>query len=212
MKQIRCANFAEVAEATLQQMGGPHVAVSGGSTFAQLFPAWAAAGQLDAVSFYPVDERVAPVAKKDSNWEQARQLLFVPLGRTHDLAHEATSGPAYEALLRRRLGDDLRFDTVFLGMGTDGHTASLFPGTPACEDEEAFVLETRSPRPPHSRVTLGLRVLWAARSLVAVVTGEAKKPMVERLLAGDPALPITRALRGHPAPVLILDRAADPQS
>jgi len=207
---IPCRGADALATETIKRLLGPNVAISGGSTFAGLFPKWAKAADLSSVSFFPADERRVPIDHADSNWGQARRLLFDPLGRPGDIENFSVSAPDYEKLLGKKIGVPIVFDTVFLGMGDDGHTVSLFPGTAALEDVESQVLHTSSPKPPTDRITLGLRTLWASRSLVAVITGENKRPMVQRLLQGDRTLPITLALYGHRAPILILEESANP--
>jgi 6-phosphogluconolactonase len=89
------------------------------------------------------------------------------------------------------------FDTIFLGVGDDGHTASLFPGSPALSDTTSLVLHTRSPKPPHDRITLGLRPLLCARHLVVIVAGQTKAPIMERIRRGDDSLPIVTVLAGR---------------
>jgi 6-phosphogluconolactonase len=136
--------------------------------------------------------------------------LLVPAGLGDQKAHYVTTAAAYDALLRREFGDGpVVFDQVYLGMGEDGHTASLFPGKPSLNDLSSVVLDvTDSPKPPPERVTLGLGTIRAARSLVTIALGAGKVDMVRRLRAGDTTLPITLAMQGHPDATLILDRAA----
>lgn len=210
IRTLSCPDVDALALASAVRIAGPHVAISGGGTYAQLFPRWIGRSELCGVSFFPADERLVPIDDPASNWGQARRLLFDPLGRSSDLDHFARSAEQYGRLLRAKLGDPVRFDSVFLGVGEDGHTASLFPGGAELADERSPVLETLSPQPPARRVTLGLATLWAARSLIAVASGAAKRSVVQRLLDGDRSLPITLALAGHPAPLLILERSADP--
>ena len=184
------------------------MAISGGSTFAHLFPRWVERGGLGGISFFPVDERMVPIDDPLSNWGNAKEQLFDPLGRTADVQHFATSVQSYQALLTERIGSPAIFDTIFLGMGDDGHTASLFAGSSALKDTTSKVLQTESPKAPHPRITLGLATLWQARSLIAVASGKRKGLLLRRLLADDRSLPITLALAGHPSPILLLDNEA----
>ena len=207
---VRCPDLDTLGTESRRWVRGPHVAISGGQTFAALFPRWVRGGPFEDVTFFPVDERLVPMDHPASNWGVARRLLFEPLGRIRDITNFAVSAPDYGSLLRRKLGEPAVFDSALLGVGEDGHTASLFPGTPELEDREAPVLQTLSPKPPAARITLGLSVLWRSRVLVSVVAGTGKAKVVRRLLAGDRTLPITLALQGHPRPVLLLERSADP--
>lgn len=206
---VRCAGREGWARETRASLQGPRVAISGGSTYAGLFPEWVAAGIPADVEFFPVDERAVPIDDPASNWGQARRLLFQPLGRTPE--NFAASASAYHDLLLSNFGAAPVFDSIFLGVGEDGHTASLFPAGPELADQDSIVVETCSPSPPQQRISLGLATLWRARSLIAAVSGETKRTIVERLLQGDTSLPITLALSGHPCPVLILEHSADPR-
>ena len=96
-----------------------------------------------------------------------------------------------------------RFDLLFQGLGTDGHTASLFPDDPALDVKERWVV--RVERPDHARLSLTLPVLNAAATAVFLVAGEGKQEPLRRLMAGDdiPAARIT-----GPRVVVIADRAA----
>jgi 6-phosphogluconolactonase len=90
-----------------------------------------------------------------------------------------------------------KFDLVFLGVGGDGHTASLFPGTPHLDDYASWVLQTQSPIPPKERITLGMGVICHAREVVIIVMGQDKRDVVQKMLEGDEALPIVKVLK-HP--------------
>ncbi len=201
-------DLEEIGQETLHLLKGPVVGLSGGSTYTALLPYWREALAIQALSFFPVDERIVPFQDENSNWRMVWDKLLEPLGLEEQRHHHAVSAVQYRQLLVDALGPEVIFDQIFLGMGDDGHTASLFPGSEALDDTQSIVLETRSPKPPHERVTLGLRPIWNARELITIITGVGKCGMVHRLLAGDTSLPITVALQGHPNPVLILDRAA----
>jgi 6-phosphogluconolactonase len=119
---------------------------------------------------------------------------------------------AYETLVRERLGDEPRWDLLLLGLGPDGHTASLFPGKPEVEESSRLVtavpvagLEPRVPR-----VTLTLPALNAARRVVFLVTGEAKAEAVARVFgdAPDPELPAARVRPRDGTLTVLLDEAA----
>jgi 6-phosphogluconolactonase len=92
----------------------------------------------------------------------------------------------YRAELREGLGDDRRFDLILLGMGTDGHTASLFPGTLAVEERERDVVAVYVEKRTAWRVTLTLPVINAARQVMFLVSGAGKAPVFARVHAGEP--------------------------
>ncbi len=203
----------EVGQKSLEFLRGPNIALSGGGTYAELFDIWKKellkrGPEVKNLHFYPVDERKVGFEEPGNNWKVAFDRLFAPLGIREQKENLAVSGTQFHSLLLTNFGDRVIFDQVFLGMGDDGHTASLFPGDKALDDTQTLVLETSSPKPPVPRVTLGLRVLWDARELITVVLGAGKASLVKRLVDADLSLPITRALKGHANPILILDKAA----
>jgi 6-phosphogluconolactonase len=101
-----------------------------------------------------------------------------------------------------------RFDLVFLGLGPDGHTASLFPGHSSLEETQRLVLRVEdSPKPPSSRVTFTLPLLNAARHLALLVTGKDKARALARVLSGDETLPAAR-LNPDGTLVILADTAA----
>jgi len=215
MQVIVLDTLDQVAAKSLEYLAGPRVAVSGGTTFAALFRQWApevrrrvAAGA--PYRFFVVDERKVAFDDPQCNWKSCYEDLLVPAGLEDQKAHFVTTAAAYGDLLRREFGTGpVVFDQVYLGMGEDGHTASLFPGKPTLTDLSSTVLDvTDSPKPPAERVTLGLAPLRRSRRLVTVALGAGKADMVRRLRAGDATLPITLAMQGHPDAVLLLDRAA----
>ena len=207
-------SLEEVARKALEYAQGPRIAVSGGGTFAGLFRHWLPEMKRRAQAgtpprFFPVDERRVPFTDPQSNWKTCYEELLLPAGLEAQKVHHAVSTSQYLALLEGEFkGGPVVFDQVFLGMGEDGHTASLFPGGAYLKDRKSVVLDVVGPKPPPERVTLGLKPLWDCKVLVAIALGESKAPMVRRLREADMTLPITMALAGHGNAVLLLDRAA----
>jgi len=161
------------------------VALAGGATprrlyerLAQLDYAWA---ETD-VCFG--DERCVPPNHPDSNFRMASEALLSHVrARVHHMPGETCDAAGYEEELAGIFGRDLpRFDLVFLGLGADGHAASLFPGDPALDERERWVV--RVERADHARLTMTLPVLSAARTAVFLVSGEAKREALRLLMAG----------------------------
>jgi 6-phosphogluconolactonase len=206
--------LGEVATSTMALIASGRVALSGGATYVSLFALWRSYSlDCSAAEFYPVDERIVSFDDPGSNWGVAWREFLVHVGRSQDREHFPADVEQYTALLRRSfsLSSDSElpvFDAVFLGVGDDGHTASLFPGGAYLDDRSHLVLETQSPKPPCHRLTLGPAVLAAAREVVVVVFGEGKRRSVERILSGDPALPIVRVLARRTGRTRILVDAA----
>ncbi len=171
------------------------LALSGGGTPVPAYRALAAMKlPWERVDIYFVDERFVPPDHADSNYGMVEETLLEPLrlpasqvfrmqGEREDRDAAARD---YEATLPPVL------DVVLLGMGPDGHTASLFPGHPALEERERRVLAVVGPKPPPWRMTLTLPVLLSARAVLNLVAGEGKRDAVRRALAGDVSLPAAR--------------------
>jgi 6-phosphogluconolactonase len=139
----------------------------------------------DQVEVFFSDERCVPPDHPDSNYRMANEtlLFFVP-ARVHRMPGEGCDAESYERELRRMFADSLpRFDLAFMGLGPDGHTASLFPGDPALDEKERWVV--RVSRPDHERMTLTLPLLSAVRLVVFLVAGEEKHDALRRMMAGE---------------------------
>lgn len=131
------------------------------------------------------DERCVPPDHPDSNFRMANEALLSKMpARVHPMAGESCDPQPYEEQLTRAFGPGLpEFDLVFLGLGEDGHTASLFPGDPALDETERRVVRVQ--RPEHARLTLTLPVLSAAKAAVFLVAGAGKRDSLRRLLEGS---------------------------
>ena len=140
------------------------------------------------------DERCVPPDDIDSNYRQARESLLDCVAITEENIHRMRGelppqegADAYERELRSFFGGTSpSFDLILLGLGSDGHTASLFPGDPACDERERWVVATPEPTmsPGHRRITLTLPVLNAARE-VFFLSGEKGKEEVLRAILDD---------------------------
>jgi 6-phosphogluconolactonase len=175
------------------------------------------------------DERCVPEGSKDRNDEAALDALLrkvpIPSKNIHRVpATESDAAQRYESDLRAAFSSSLplpleesslspseipRFDLVLLGMGPDGHTASLFPGHPAVEEKTRLVVRVDgAPKPPPSRVTFTLPLLNAARNVAFLVTGADKNAALRRVLNGDPALPAARVAPRDGTLAFLSDAAA----
>jgi 6-phosphogluconolactonase len=129
------------------------------------------------------DERCVPPEHPDSNFRMASDALLSRIpARGHRMPGESCDAAAYERQLREVLGPHPAMDLAVLGLGEDGHTASLFPGDPALEETKRLVV--RVERPDHPRLTLTLPVLSASPVAVFLVEGERKREALRLLLIG----------------------------
>jgi 6-phosphogluconolactonase len=177
----------------LRERGGPlksvSLALAGGTTPRDVHVALAAIAEVpwNLVHVYFGDERCVPPDHPDSNYRMARESLLdrvaIPPGNIHRPLAESPdrdrSAREYEAELPNAL------DIVVLGIGEDGHTASLFPGSPALDETARRYLPVIGPKPPPERLTLTPPALAAANLIVMLAKGEGKAEAVARALEGD---------------------------
>jgi len=132
------------------------------------------------------DERQVPLDDPRSNYRAACEALLDHVPVAPQNVHPLTDADQYEALLRAFFGDRPRFDLLFLGMGDDGHTASLFPGSISLLEQERWVIDPPDVVAGMGRHTLTLPALGAAARTLFLVTGAAKAPALARIRGGEP--------------------------
>ncbi len=193
---------AELLGAALARTAGATLALAGGSTPRGLYQALARSHR-DSVRWRDVhflwgDERYVPAGSPDSNARMATETLLVPLEIAERAIHRVRTdlaGPDaardYAATVRSVCAASgsaepmPRIDLVLLGMGPDGHTASLFPGSAALAAEESVVFaEAPGLNPRVPRITMTLPLLNAARAVLFLVAGSEKLPIVREILSG----------------------------
>jgi 6-phosphogluconolactonase len=203
--------FVRAMREAVAARGRGTVALSGGSTPKRMAELLAGAPYREQVPWTNLeifwgDERWVPLASPDSNAGEAKRLLLDrvpveparvnPFPTPETVADPRVAAEMYEAQLRLVFGAAPEvpvFDLILLGLGDDGHTASLFPGHPEAFAEHAPVIGVRgSPKPPPERITLTLPVIARARHTVLLATGAGKREALARVRARDEALPISR--------------------
>jgi len=213
---------AEVADLLVDiACAGGHVALAGGSSPRRAYELAAASdADLSAATMWLGDERVVPPDDERSNARLVREALLEGLPEERrprlmpvdtSLGHDAAAA-AYDALLRETVGNHPRLDLALLGLGPDGHTASLFPGKPAVQESHRFAVGVAEPGmdPRVPRVTLTLTVFNAAREVVFLVAGADKAPAVRRAFGNPPdeTAPAALVRPGAGTLLVVLDKAA----
>jgi 6-phosphogluconolactonase len=161
----------------------------------------------NSVHFFWGDERCVPPGDPESNFKIAQELLFVPLNipqsQIHPIRGEDAPPKAAEAatIELMSLANATRglpiFDLIFLGMGEDGHTASLFPGEPPIAGIEPVYRAVRASKPPPERITLGYNVLMAAKEVWVLASGAGKETALKESLKDNATTPLGRVLNGR---------------
>lgn len=217
------ARFVQAAEDAAREAvaarGAFSIAIPGGSAAELLLPSLVTAPiDWSKCSVFWVDERMVPPDHADSNYRIAKavwlDLIPLPAERIHRMHGEdpvpVQSAANYARLLRAELDDPVTLDLLLLGMGPDGHVASLFPGHRLLRawDREVAVLDD-APKAPSSRMTLTLKALTAARRIVVFAAGASKAAAVADVLSNEESeLPIALATMGTGPVTFLLDPEA----
>ena len=202
--------FVESARHAIADHGRFRVALSGGSTPKAVYPLLVSPPRVDQVDwgrveFFWGDERAVPPDHPDSNFGVAYHLLLSQLPAVRrDAIHRMpaelpdlnAAALAYEADVRLAFGvrdaEVPRFDLIWLGMGADGHTASLFPGSAGLEVTDRLVIANHAPSLGAWRMTFTFPLINAARQVLFVVNGADKATVLRDVLAGRGDLPAAR--------------------
>ena len=216
LAEVAAAWTAERIVRAAADRGACHVALAGGETPRGCYQRLAgepyrSSVPWDRVQFYWSDERQVPLDDPASNYAMARAALLDRLPMTSGQVHPLVGDPrpALEQLPRNRAGFP-RFDLIHLGLGEDGHTASLFPDDPALEEQTAWVVRVHAVKPPPERLSLTYPVLNAAREILFLVQGVGKRTALAGVLARDRRFPASRVEPADGEMRLIVDRAALP--
>jgi 6-phosphogluconolactonase len=209
------ALVAEEARAAVAERGRFSFAVSGGSTPWKMLEALAGEDVPWAqLHLFQVDERIAPAGDPDRNLTHLEESLLakapLPKEQLHAMPVEnadvEAAAQSYARELEALAGTPPVLDLVHLGLGPDGHTASLVPGDPVLEVADRDVALTVNPYQERRRMTVTYPLIARARRILWLVTGGSKVEMLERLRGADPSIPAGR-VPGERALVLA-DRAA----
>ncbi len=232
LAQDTAAYIYSASQQAIQTHGRFLLALSGGSTPKSLYqtlasPEWRGRFDWPNILFLFGDERCIPPDHPESNFKMAQATLFQPLNIQADHIfrmkgeHENPIAAAeeYEAELRTMTHCAAphlpTIDLVLLGLGEDGHTASLFPGTAAVQERNKVVTVGQAPTGVRSRITLTLGVLNHAAVILFLVTGQGKASMVRRIVKpeseADRALPAARIAPESGRLVWMLDQSAGAQ-
>jgi len=211
--------IAAAAARAIAERGRFSLALPGGSVATECFPALAEL-PLDwsLCHFFWADERAVPPSDPESNYGLASRLWLeparVPAASVHRMEADApvlsAAADAYGDDLARLLGPAPVLDVALLGMGADGHIASLFPGHAVLREQERVVsVVTDAPKPPPGRLTLTLPTLARARRVIIVAFGASKaEALAEAVTNADSPLPAAQLLHRAQHCLVLADEAA----
>ncbi len=225
LNRIAAENVARRARMAVEARGRCAIALSGGSTPRSLYsllaqPPYAAQMPWRQLYFFWGDERCVPPDHGDSNYRMARESLLahvpIPASNIFRVATEAGAPDAvarsYEATLRAFFGSPAgavpEFDLILLGMGSDGHTASIFPGSRALTETVQLVAPAYAEHLESHRVTFTLPLINQARCVIFLVAGADKAASLSAVLAGDLAYPAARVRLSQGDLYWLVDRNA----
>jgi len=229
LAEAAASHFSDRVAQSVAARGRARIAISGGSTpkatFAVLAdPAgpYAASIPWEKVDLFWVDERSVGPDAPDSNYRMTREALLskvaLPAGQVHRIEGELDPEEAaskYESLIRREFrlegAEAPRFDVIWLGMGDDGHTASLFPNTDGLHESGRIVIANHVPQKDTWRITLTRPVINEALDVVFLIGGADKADPLEKVLFGeyDPLTLPTQLIQPRTGSLtLLLDEAA----
>jgi 6-phosphogluconolactonase len=216
--------WVRIAGAAIAGSGRFAAALSGGNTPRSLYAVLAGPGFRDSISWDGVhlfwgDERAVPADHPDSNYRSAYETLLskVPIPERNIHRIETELGPekaaaAYEDLLRRFFalsgGASPRFDLILLGVGEEGHTASLFPGGGALREEKRLAVAAYVDKLKSHRITLTLPVLNHAANVFFLVSGQSKAKVVKEILGSHSRLPAAEVQPANGRLLWLLDTPA----
>ncbi len=205
------------------------VALAGGATPHRLYqllasPAYRARIPWKVVHLFWTDERCVPPSHPQSNFRLVRDVLLskvlIPAGNIHRIPVECGTPKIVSAAYEKQIRDFFRwrknawpkFDLILLGLGEDGHTASLFPGSSALKETKRLAAVARGGKPNLARVTLTVPVLNHAREILWLVAGKKKKAVLRAVLRGGKRaaknLPAHKIRPSHGTAVWFVDHAA----
>lgn len=225
MAAFMVRRWRRLSAGAIAQRGRFAVALSGGKTPLVFYEMLSAAPGLPwgKTHIFPVDERFVPITHDQSNLGAISRILLqeidLPMENVHavntDVKDAAVSARLYEQELilffRLGVGEFPQFDLIMLGIGEDGHTASIFPGSPAIEEKERLSILSLSPKPPHERITLTLPVINRGLNVVFLAMGKEKASKMRIILEGtDKTLPAARVKPEQGKLLFLLDREALP--
>jgi 6-phosphogluconolactonase len=219
--------WREISQRAIESERLFSVVLSGGKTPVDLYHKLSGMREMlpwDKMHIFLVDERFVPFEHKDSNYRMIKETLLnhvpVPHGNIHPIPAERStpqaSAVAYEGEIKTffklRSGQYPEFDLILLGIGEDGHTASLFPKTPVLDDYKHLVAPVFLDEIRHDRITLTLPVINNSKHILFLVIGKNKAPALQKIIdQEDTSLPAAMVRPNKGKLIFVIDQEASSQ-
>jgi len=216
--------WMEACTDSIENKGYFAAALSGGRTPIDFYTMLSASKNRlpwEKTHIFLVDERFVPATDKESNYRLVRECLLnhvnIPKNNVHRIDTEESTlemaAEKYEEEIRNFFGiggDHIpEFNLIMLGIGEDGHTASLFPGAPSLKEKKRIAIPVIADKPPHKRISLTLPVLTNAQRIMFLVTGSEKAGIVREIVEGSESrLPASLVRRRARSAYLVMDESA----
>ena len=216
--------WMEISHESVKNKGFFTVALSGGRTPIDFYTMLSASKNRllwEKTHIFLVDERFVPPSHKESNYcliqKHLLKAIDIQKGNIHPVQTEKVTlemaAEKYEEEIRNFFGirgDHIpEFNLIMLGIGEDGHTASLFPGAPSLKEKKRIAIPVIADKPPHKRISLTLPVLTNAQRIMFLVTGSEKAGIVREIVEGSESrLPASLVRRRARSAYLVMDEGA----
>jgi len=227
MLKFMIEQWEDVSKESIDRRGCFTVGLSGGRTpivFYQKLAEWNSKSSWERTHVFLVDERFVSFDNKDSNYRMLKETLFGKIPIPQENIHSVPTGKGNLEVSAREYEKDLKkffelpkgqypdFDLILLGIGEDGHTASLFPGSKALRERKRLTAAVVLDEMRHGRITLTLPVINHARHVIFFVRGKNKAPVLKKILArDDPSLPASMVQPRSGNLLFVIDREASSQ-
>jgi 6-phosphogluconolactonase len=227
MLKFMIKKWEDISKEGIERRGCFTVGLSGGRTpiiFYQRLAEWDGKPSWERTQFFLVDERFVSFDDKDSNYRMLKETLFRKILIPQENIHPIPTGKTSLETSAREYEEDLRrffkvskdqypaFDLILLGIGEDGHTASLFPGSEALSERRHLTAAVVLDEIRHHRITLTLPVINHAEHVIFFVRGENKAPVLKKIIGGDDlSLPASMVQPRSGNLLFVIDREASSQ-
>lgn len=192
-KRQEFTSVESLAQYAYSMLKGKYIALSGGSTYKKILSLWPCENLLDKV-FLCADERIVGLEDPESNLQMINQVFLKRCNLSSQLRFHYENLSRARQVLYELFGENVVFDQIFLGMGEDGHCASLFPNCKESKNMSEDIIQTKAPCHPYERLSLSLKAIKNANECIVICYGEKKLEVLDKVLMNPKDYPLGLAL------------------